>query len=124
MADKNIIKNQARLRRKKHIRRVVSGTDTKPRLVVYRSLKHIYVQLVDDESGKTIAFCSSNSEKVADALKEAKSKIDRSFIIGKILADKAKELNVSEVVFDRGGYLYHGRIKAVAEGAREGGLKF
>jgi large subunit ribosomal protein L18 len=124
MADKNIIKNQARLRRKKHIRRVVSGTDTKPRLVVYRSLKHIYAQLVDDEAGNTIAFCSSNSEKAADALNEAKSKIDKSFTIGKILADKAKELNVTEVVFDRGGYLYHGRIKAVAEGARKGGLKF
>ena len=102
----------------------MSGTAAKPRLVVYRSLKHIYAQLVDDVEGSTLACCASNSSKIADRFKEAKSKVDRSFIIGQIIAEAAKEKNIAEVVFDRNGYIYHGRVKAVADGARKAGLKF
>ncbi len=124
MADKNIIKRTARIRRKKHIRKVVNGTAAKPRLVVYRSLKHIYAQMVDDLEGKTLIHCSSNSPKIADKLKKAKSKVDQGFIIGQMVGDEAMKKKIAEAVFDRNGYVYHGRVKAVAEGARKAGLKF
>ena len=102
------------------IRRKISGEATKPRLSVFRSNAHIYAQLIDDISGKTLAFASS-SELAAE---EKGTKIEMSKAVGKKLATKAIGNGISKVVFDRSGYLYHGRIKALAEGAREGGLVF
>jgi large subunit ribosomal protein L18 len=106
------------------IRKKVNGTVERPRLVVYRSLNEIYGQLIDDVAGKTILSVSSISKDVKDKIVSEKGKISKSKIIGKIIAEKAKSENITEVVFDRNGYLYHGRVKAFADGAREGGLKF
>lgn len=112
----------ARQRRKKHIRKVVRGTAQRPRLIVYRSLKQIYAQLVDDQNGKVLTGLSSRSAAVREAIGESRGKIAVSLQTGKAIAAKARELGIERVVFDRNGYLYHGRIKAVADGAREGGL--
>lgn len=106
------------------IRKKISGTADVPRLVVYRSLNQIYGQLIDDVAGKTLLSVSSVSKDVAEKLKNEKGKISKSKIIGKIIAEKAKNEKITNVVFDRNGYLYHGRVKAFADGAREGGLKF
>jgi len=103
------------------IRRKVSGTALKPRLSVYRSNSDIYAQLVNDETGMTIASANSRQKDIAA---QQMNKTDKSTLVGKLLAQKAKELGLDTCVFDRGGYLYHGRVKAVADGAREGGLKF
>ncbi len=117
-------KKSARLRTKKHIKKRVMGTPQKPRLVVFKSLKHIYAQLVDDTNQKTITGASSLTKDLQADLSKAKTKTERAKIVGKKIAEVAKEKNFESVVFDRNGYLYHGRIKAVADGAREGGLKF
>ena len=117
-------KRATRLRRKKHIRKVVQGTTARPRLVVYRSLKQIYVQLVDDVAGKVLFGLSSRSPSVRERLADTQGKVQSGRLLGKALAALAKEKGVDKVVFDRNGYLYHGRVKAVAEGAREGGLSF
>ncbi len=122
MKPKTNAKIAARQRRKKHIRKVVRGTAARPRLVVYRSLKQIYAQLVDDQSGRVLTGLSSRSAAVREAIGEARGKIALSLQTGKAIAAKARELGIERVVFDRNGYLYHGRIKAVADGAREGGL--
>ena len=106
------------------IRKKISGTADIPRLVVYRSLLHIYANLVDDVKGVTLMSVSSADKAVSEKIAGVKGKIAKSKEVGKTLADKAKSLNIESVVFDRNGYLYHGRVKAVAEGAREGGLKF
>ena len=106
------------------IRKRVSGSASKPRLVVFRSLNHIYGQLVDDATAKTLLTVSSNSKEVTGTLAESKGKIEISKAVGKLIAEKAKKANISDVVFDRNGYLYHGRVKALADSAREGGLKF
>ena len=103
------------------IRKKVSGTASAPRLAVFRSNVAIYAQLIDDKSGKTIAAASS-LEKAIKATKAPKAELSR--LVGKSIAEKAKAAGIGKVVFDRGGYLYHGRVKALAEGAREGGLKF
>lgn len=107
-----------RTRVKYRIRKKVSGTATKPRLSVFRSNKEIYCQLIDDVNGVTIA--SSSSKGVA----KVGNKVDQSVSVGKEIAAKGKAANIEKVVFDRGGYLYHGRVKSLAEGAREGGLIF
>jgi large subunit ribosomal protein L18 len=107
-----------RARIKKGIRKRVSGTTTKPRLSVFRSNAGIYAQIIDDVTGRTLASASSAE------LKEKGTKSDLSKKVGQKLAEKAQTAGISEIVFDRGGYLYHGRVKALAEGAREGGLKF
>ncbi len=117
-------KKLARLRTKKHIKKNIFGTPERPRLVVFKSERHIYVQLVDDAHQKTITGISSLTKTINDELKKAKGKIEQAKIVGKSIAAKAKELKMEKVVFDRNGYLYHGRIKAVADGAREGGLIF
>ncbi len=109
------------LKRKIRSRYKIGKNSNRPRLSVYRSNKHIYGQIVDDNTGTVLAGVSSSSIKRKD---EDKGKIDISFIAGEALAVKAKKKNISEVVFDRGGYKYHGRVKALAEGARKGGLKF
>ena len=106
------------------IRKHIKGTAEKPRLVVFRSLNHIYTQLVDDVQGKTLLSISSNAKEIADKLSGEKGKIAKSKLIGKFTAEKAISQNINSVVFDRNGYLYHGRVKAVADGARESGLKF
>ena len=117
-----ISKNEARLSRKVRIRRKVNGTADRPRLVVFRSNEHIYAQVVNDESGLTLASVStlslSRSENGVHGNKEGAAKVGRE------IARLAKEKDITRVVFDRNGYLYHGRIKAVADGAREGGLEF
>ena len=114
-------KLERRLRIKKRVRKVVSGTAERPRMSVYRSNKEIYVQLVDDKSGKTLVSCSSRDKGVADS---KLPKIEQAKMVGKALADKATKEGITSVSFDRNGYLYHGRVKAIADGAREGGLNF
>jgi large subunit ribosomal protein L18 len=112
----------ARQKRHRRIRVRLSGTEQRPRLSVFRSLHHIYAQLVDDARGLTLASASTVE---AEARAEASgTKSDRARAVGKALADRAREHGIRSVVFDRGGYLYHGRVKALAEGAREAGLEF
>ena len=112
------------LRRKKiqsSIRKKIRGTGARPRLSVYRSNKDIYAQLIDDLTGVTIAAASSAQKEIQS---EKANKVDKAKLVGKVIGEKAKESGITEVVFDRGGYLYHGRVKSLAEGAREAGLKF
>lgn len=109
-----------KIRRKKRI----FGSSERPRLVVFRSLKYIYGQIVDDEKGITLVGASNLSKELRDQLKDVKTKVEQSKIVGKFLAQKALEKNIKKIVFDRNGYRYHGRVKAFAEGAREGGLEF
>ncbi|MFZ1320815.1 MAG: 50S ribosomal protein L18 [Ignavibacteria bacterium] len=106
------------------IRKKLRGTSEVPRLVVYRSLDHIYAQLIDDVNSKTILTVSTKSKDVSEKLSGVKGKVEKSKLIGKLTAEKAVSNSISSVVFDRNGYLYHGRVKALADGAREGGLKF
>ena len=121
--DKAKRKQFSYLRRKKRVRRKVNGTVERPRLAVNRSLKHIYAQIIDDENGETLAHASSLSPEVkGDSADSGKTEIAQN--VGHLIAQKAKEQNIEGVIFDRSGYLYHGRIKALAEAAREGGLKF
>ena len=117
-------KAERRERRRRRSKRHAFGTEASPRLVVYRSLSHIYGQLVDDVSGKTLVTASSTEKALAPKSKKPVTKTELSSIVGKELAIRAKKKNLSKVVFDRNGFLYHGRVKAVADGAREGGLKF
>ena len=121
-----ILKNtmERRMRRKANIRKRVSGTASRPRLTIYRSLKHVYAQIVDDTQGRTIISTSSISKELREQAKSAKSEIEVCKLVGIAMAKKALEKNIQEVLFDRNGYLYHGRVRAVADGAREGGLKF
>jgi large subunit ribosomal protein L18 len=114
-------KSSARQKIRYRIRKKISGTATAPRLSVFRSNTDIYAQLIDDNNGVTIAAASS---KQKDITAQKAPKIQKSKMVGEAIAKKALELGVKKVVFDRSGYLYHGRIKAVAEGAREGGLDF
>jgi len=115
---------EGRARRHMRIRKKVMGTAERPRLAVYRSLNHIYAQLVDDLAGRTILTVSSLDKEVVPKKTSGKGKIEAGKLVGKQIAAKAKEKGIEHVSFDRGGYLYHGRVKAVAEGAREGGLNF
>jgi large subunit ribosomal protein L18 len=116
-------KTRAQLRYRRHlrVRSKVVGSAERPRLVVFRSLKHIYAQLVDDDRGVTLLGVSDGSEGIATG---GAGKVARGKAVGKRLAEKAKAAGFSRVVFDRAGYRYHGRVQAVAEGAREGGLEF
>ena len=114
----------SRLARHARVRSKVEGTTERPRLAVRRSLKHIYAQLVDDTTGISLAQVASTSKEVLAKLSDASTKTDASTAIGEIIAAKAKEKGISAVVFDRGGYIYHGRVKAVAEAARTAGLEF
>jgi large subunit ribosomal protein L18 len=111
-------------RRRKRVRKKVIGTSERPRLCVYKSLRHTYAQLVDDRAGRTLSGVSSLSPQIRDQIQKENNKSARSRKVGLFLAIKAKELGITKVVFDRNKYPYHGRIKALAEGAREGGLKF
>jgi large subunit ribosomal protein L18 len=112
----------ARQRRHRRIRVTLSGTQQRPRLSVFRSLHHIYAQLVDDTSGNTMAAASTNEPNARGQVTGTKT--ERARAVGKAIAERAREKGISAVVFDRGGYLYHGRVKALADGAREAGLEF
>jgi large subunit ribosomal protein L18 len=114
-------KTYRRYRIKMRIRRSLQGTAEKPRLSVFRSNKQIYAQLVDDLSGNTLASASS---QVKGIVEKKANKTEKAKLVGALIAERAKEAGIENVVFDRNGYLYHGRIKALAEGARENGLKF
>jgi large subunit ribosomal protein L18 len=119
-------KHQARQRRHRRVRGKVAGTAERPRLVVFRSNRGIFAQLVDDETGRTLAGASWTGlgGKKGSKIDKKGSKIDQAKAVGEALADAAKKAGIERCVFDRGGYLYHGRVKALAEGAREGGLRF
>jgi large subunit ribosomal protein L18 len=116
-----LTKNERRLRIKSRVRKIVSGTEARPRLSVFRSNKEIYAQVIDDVSGKTISAASSRDKDISSA-KGTKSEI--AGLVGKAVAEKALKAGVDTISFDRGGYQYHGRVKSLAEGAREAGLKF
>lgn len=115
-------KRLARIRRKKHIRLNVVGTPVRPRLCVFRSVQHIYAQVIDDESGVTLASASSLKLSLPEGA--TGGNIEGAKVVGKAVAEAAKAANVSQVVFDRNGYLYHGRVAALADAAREAGLVF
>jgi large subunit ribosomal protein L18 len=114
-------KSQARQKIRYRIRKKVNGTSSTPRLTVFRSNADIYAQLIDDATGTTIAGASSRQKDIAA---QKAPKVEKSKMVGESIAKKAIELGIEKVVFDRSGYIYHGRVKAVADGAREGGLKF
>ncbi|MDA3905811.1 MAG: 50S ribosomal protein L18 [Bacteroidales bacterium] len=113
-------KEYRRLKIKRRIRKKINGATDRPRMSVFRSNKQIYVQLVDDKSGHTLVAASSREEQIAT---QKATKIEKAALVGKLIASKAKEAGIEEVVFDRNGYLYHGRVKSLADAAREGGLK-
>ncbi len=120
---KKIDKNQERLRRHTRVRKKLKGTAETPRLSVYRSLNHIYAQVIDDVKGVTICSASTMEKEVKGQIGDM-NKTDAAKVVGKTIGARALEKGVKEVVFDRGGYLYTGRVQAVADGAREAGLNF
>jgi large subunit ribosomal protein L18 len=122
MFRKNTI--ERRVKKKARIRKKIFGTSERPRFTVYRSLKNVYAQIVDDTTGNTIVSASTLAKEIRDELKAVQSSTEVCKRVGALAAKKALEKNIKEVVFDRNGYLYHGRVKAVADGAREAGLKF
>jgi large subunit ribosomal protein L18 len=117
-----LAKQERRNKIKRRIRKKISGTSEKPRLSVYRSNKNIFVQVIDDVNGKTLAAASSLIKEIAE--KKDINKKEQAALVGKAVAEKASAAGINEVVFDRGGYLYHGRVKSLADAARENGLKF
>lgn len=120
------IKKQARLKRKKSIRKKLKGTTERPRLSVFRSARHIYAQLIDDSEGHTIVQASTLDPQIKEYL-ESEGSIKKSAVavyVGKIVAQRAIEKGIKKIVFDRNGFLYHGRVKAISDGAREAGLEF
>jgi large subunit ribosomal protein L18 len=113
----------ARYRRHKRVRAKIEGTSTHPRLCVFRSINHIYAQIIDDSKGNTLASASTLDSDVKSEL-DGKVKIERAKLVGTLVAKRALGKGIEQVVFDRGGYKYHGRVKALADAARQGGLKF
>ena len=124
MADKNTEKAKRLLRRKFSTRESLFGTSERPRLSVFRSSKHIYAQLIDDATAKTLATAGSNHAQTRGADLKNGGNVAAAKVIGKAIAEKAKSLGITKVAFDRGGRQYHGRVKALADAAREGGLQF
>jgi large subunit ribosomal protein L18 len=118
----SVTKEEGRAKRKRRIRKKISGETARPRISVFRSSKHIYVQAIDDSSGSTVATASTLSAGVKGAIEGTKT--DEAKAVGTAIAKALIEKGIAEVIFDRNGYLYHGRVKALAEGAREAGLKF
>jgi large subunit ribosomal protein L18 len=116
-------KSDARLRRKSRIRKKVMGTPERPRLSVFRSTRHIYAQIIDDTHGCTLVSASSQEKALASSA-AAQKKVEQAVLVGKLVAERAKAKGIGKVVFDRNGFLYHGRVKAVSDGAREAGLQF
>ena len=117
------LKRQARLKRKMSIRKKISGTSDRPRLSIFRSSKHIYAQVIDDTSGQTLAAACS-SEKATKEQAGIENNVSSAQFVGKLIGERAVKKGIKKVVFDRNGFLYHGRVKAVSEGAREAGLDF
>ena len=113
---------EARVKRHRRIRKTIAGTQDRPRLSVFRSLKNLYAQLIDDDTNTTILTCSTQQKELKEKVKS--NNINAATLLGELIAKGAKDKGIESVVFDRGGYLYHGKIKAVAEAARKGGLKF
>jgi large subunit ribosomal protein L18 len=111
-------------KKKASIRKQVVGTPERPRLTIYRSAQHIYAQIIDDTTGRTLVSASTVSKDLREEMKAVKTEMEVCKLVGKYTAKRALELKILNVVYDRNGYLYHGRVKAVADGAREGGLKF
>ncbi len=124
MGDKNSIHQFMQRRRQMRVRKKVQGSSDRPRLSVYRSAKNIYAQVIDDVAGVTLVSSSSIDKDMAEIVKNAKKKGDLSLLVGESVAKKAIAKGIDKVVFDRNRYEYHGRVKAVAEGARKAGLKF
>ncbi|MEO8167045.1 MAG: 50S ribosomal protein L18 [bacterium] len=122
MITKRKTENRARI--KTHIRKSVTGTTERPRLTVFKSLKHVYAQIIDDSAKKTLVSVSDISKDVKSDFGDVKGQVNISKKVGELVAKKAIAANIKQVVFDRNGYLYHGVVKAMADGAREGGLKF
>ena len=118
-----IDKNADRLKRHERVRNKISGTAARPRLSVYRSLNHIYAQIIDDVAGNTLVACSTVEKAIAESVKDLTKK-EAAKVVGMEVAKRALEKGITEVVFDRGGYIYMGRVECVADGAREAGLKF
>ena len=118
----SLSKTERRKRIKLRIRKTVQGTAERPRVAVFRSNKQIYAQVIDDLNGKTLLSVSSREKEIASAEKD--NKTEQAARVGKLLASKCKQAGIDNIVFDRGGYKYHGRVKSLAEAAREGGLKF
>lgn len=119
----SIKSRKARERRRRRVRMKISGTLERPRLSVFRSLEHIYAQVIDDVNGRTLASASSLDKELRSEM-SGKTKKEQAELVGKAVAERAKAVGVETIVFDRGGFLYHGRVKALADGAREGGLEF
>jgi len=117
------IRKQARIKRKKRIRKKVSGTAQRPRLSVFRSAKHMYAQIVDDTAGRTLAAAATTEKQVRD-MPRFENKRAAANYIGRLVAERALDKGIEQVVFDRNGFLYHGRVKSLSEGARKAGLKF
>jgi len=117
------LRKRARLRRKKRVRKKINGTPERPRLSVFRSAKHIYAQLIDDSCGNTLISVSSMEKTVKDH-PEFENKIEKAGFLGKLIGERAIKKGFTKIVFDKNGYLYHGRVKAVSEGARKAGLNF
>jgi large subunit ribosomal protein L18 len=117
-------KAAARMRRKRSIRKRIVGTSERPRLSIFRSNKHMYAQVIDDSTGRTLAAASTLSPELSGKGEEDDKKSDLAKAVGKLIADKCRAQDISSVVFDRNGFIYHGRVRAVADGAREGGLEF
>ncbi len=118
-----VSRNEARLRRHRRVRKRVFGTPERPRLNVFRSLNHIYAQVIDDVSGHTVVSASTLDPEIRDSL-AGKTKTEKAKEVGKLVAKRALEKGIKQVVFDRGGYKFHGRVKALADSAREAGLEF
>lgn len=124
MADKNIVKSKMAGRRRRRVRGKIFGTPDRPRLTVAKSLNNVFVQIIDDVNRVTIVGAATNSKDLKENLKKDMSKTDKSFQVGLAVAEAAKGKGIESVVFDRNTSKYHGRVKAVADGARKGGLKF
>jgi large subunit ribosomal protein L18 len=128
VSDKVGLREQARRRRQERVRKKVKGTPARPRLAVFKSAKHIYGQLIDDVHGHTLAAASSLSlifrERVQSVEKASETNVGGAKIVGKLIAEQAHAVGITQIIFDRNGFLYHGRVKALAEGAREAGLVF
>ncbi|MBN8592308.1 MAG: 50S ribosomal protein L18 [Anaerolineae bacterium] len=123
MPTKTEKKAESRARRQRRVRAKIEGTPARPRLNVFKSVTNIYAQIIDDEAGHTLAAASTIDKDVAKQL-EGKNKVEAAKIVGKLVGDRARAAGINQVVFDRGGYRYHGRVAALAEGAREAGLEF
>ena len=124
MSKKMLQKTKMRKIRHRRVRKTISGNAARPRLNIFRSLKHIHAQVIDDVAGTTLLSLSTNTPEIKEKLESEMDRKAQSKIVGKILGEKMKEQGLASITFDRGGYLYHGRVKALAEGMRESGMKF